>query len=165
MPTLKLFIVGLPQSGKTEFIKSVSDFPLQLVEKKIVRSEELVNIDYGRAYVGRSMVYLYAPAQDTRIKFLWESLHEEMHGFILLVDITSPNSSSASVPLYKGLTEISDNPHVVAYTKVDIHDAILPALEFENIPLTTPHKITTCICTRKVSVRKVIQTWLSVLPR
>lgn len=163
MPTLKLFIIGLPQSGKTEFIKSVSDFPLQLVEKKIVRSEEMVFMDYGRAYVDRSMVYLYAPADDARFSFLWESLHEEMHGFILLVDITNSNSINESVSLYDDLMKISNSPHVIAFSKVDLRDSYVPPSEFENIPIAASRATVTCICTRKISVRNAIQTWLSVL--
>lgn len=159
MPTLKVLLMGLPGAGKTEFIKSVSDLPLVSVQKKIVSTEELVDMDYGRVHIDRNMVYLYAPVSDSRFNFFWESLHEEMHGFILLVDASKSEEIERSAALLKFLTNISDCPHVTAFTKVDLRaESSVNALHTDAFG--PPQMVVSCICTRKTSARGVIQTLL-----
>lgn len=159
MPTLKLLVIGLPQSGKSEFIKSISDLPLVSIQKKIVSTEEMVDMDYGRVHLENNMIYLYAPVIDNRIEFLWKSLYEEMHGFILLVDVTHQDCVQDSLFLYKSLIEISNCPHITAFTKVDLRDETSPSIE--TSPFGSQNLVTSCICTRKSSVRNVIQMWSS----
>lgn len=157
MPTLKLLIVGLPQSGKTEFIKSISDFPLVSIQKKIVSSEEMIEMDYGRVHVEKNMIYLYAPAIDHRIEFLWNNLYEEMHGFILLVDGTSNDCIMQSLSLYKAMIVTRNCPHLTAFTKIDLRNESSQIVETSFFG--SPQLVTNCVCTRRLSVRNVIQLW------
>jgi signal recognition particle receptor subunit beta len=155
VPTFKVFIVSLPESGKTEFIKSVSDFPLVSIEKKIVSTGELVDMDYGRVYSEGSMVYLYASVRDQRYDFLWASLNEDMHGFILLVDATRLESIQESEKLYKILLGTREFPHVIAIGKADLatEDHLRDVVQR---PLWANQIVLPCNCTSKLSVDKVV---------
>jgi len=155
MPTFKVFIVSLPECGKTEFIKSVSNFPLVSIQKKIVSTGELVDMDYGRVYSEGSMVYFYAPVSDQRYDFLWESLKEEMHGFILLIDATRQELAQEAEKLYSRLLGTRDCPHVIAISKADLAtEDHLRGIAGRS--LWANQTVLPCNCTSKLSVYKVV---------
>jgi len=163
MPTLKLFIAGLPKSGKTEFIKTISDLPLVSVEKKIVTTETLVDMDYGRVHLDGNMLYMYAPVTETDFAFLWESLASEMHGAILLVDSTDRSSFSKAAELHEILSSSTQIPCLVVANKTDLANAASPTelqkvMEGGNDAIVMP-----CIATRRSSVRQVLLRMLALI--
>jgi formylglycine-generating enzyme required for sulfatase activity/Ser/Thr protein kinase RdoA (MazF antagonist)/signal recognition particle receptor subunit beta len=78
----KILVLGTPNSGRTEFVRSVSDLPLVKIHKKDFSSDEQIPMDYGRRYYTDSMYYFYAPlnADDSNL----DRFHEEMHGVIFI---------------------------------------------------------------------------------
>ncbi|GHU42765.1 hypothetical protein FACS1894190_12470 [Spirochaetia bacterium] len=59
----KILVLGTSNSGRTEFVRSVGDFPLQEVQKKDLTSGEQIKMDYGRCFYKERMHYLYAPVE------------------------------------------------------------------------------------------------------
>lgn len=156
MPTIKVFIAGLTGSGKTELIKTISDLPLVSVEKKIVSNETIVPMDYGRINMDRNMIYFYAPVEEIRFDFLWESLADEMHGALLLVD----SADRELFPEVAKLTEVFEAtpsiPCLIVANKADLMSAA-PVEEIRNaIDVSDRFGVMPCVATRKSSVRQVI---------
>jgi signal recognition particle receptor subunit beta len=95
MAVYKLLLNGPPDSGKTETIKAVSDLPLVSVLKKIARTQNAINLDYGRVHVSSDMCYLYASAVGSLQGPDWEGLAKEMDGLLYVVDGSKVNLSVA----------------------------------------------------------------------
>lgn len=57
----KVLIIGARASGRTQFIRTISDFPLVEVHKKDFSSGLQVQMDYGRHFYKGNMYYFYAP--------------------------------------------------------------------------------------------------------
>ena len=94
MSAFKIVVTGPFNSGKTEFIKTISDIPVVSTEKRIttedrgIKAETTVAMDYGRVNLDGSTLYLYGTPGQTRFDFMWEILSGEMDAFIVLVDST-----------------------------------------------------------------------------
>jgi formylglycine-generating enzyme required for sulfatase activity/signal recognition particle receptor subunit beta len=78
----KILILGTSGSGRTEFVRSVSDLPLVKIHKKAFSFDEQISMDYGRQYYKDNMYYFYAPlnADDSNL----DRFYEEMHGVIFI---------------------------------------------------------------------------------
>jgi|SRR5581483_4182606 len=163
MPTLKIFIAGLPNAGKTEFIKTISDLPLVSVEKKIVKTETIVDMDYGRVNLKQNMVYMYAPVKETDFAFLWESLASEMHGSILLVDSTAPLSFSRAAELSEVFSNPKQAPLLVVANKMDSANAVSLIEVQKAMRVVSSDNIVPCTATIKSSVRSVLLKMLALL--
>jgi signal recognition particle receptor subunit beta len=78
----KILVLGTSGSGRTEFVRSVSDLPLVKVKKKDFSSDIPISMDYGRRYYNSNMNYFYAPliADDNN----FNRFANEMHGVIFI---------------------------------------------------------------------------------
>src|SRR5574342_94928 len=95
MQTVKMVVTGPFNSGKTQFIKSVSEIDVVSTERKItvdaerVKNATTVAMDFGRITVDDNLVlYLFGTPGQRRFDFMWEILSEGMLGFIVLIDST-----------------------------------------------------------------------------
>lgn len=153
--TLKIFVAGLQGSGKTEFIKTISDLPLVSVEKKIVSNGKLVQMDYGRVAINRNMLYMYAPVSETDYSFLWESLHLEMHGSIILFDATDRARFKEVAELLGIFQKTLGVPKVVVATKSDLLSGFNSGEDFSQLPIDSD-SILLCNSRKKQNVRHVL---------
>ena len=99
MQTVKIVVTGPFNSGKTEFIRSVSEIDVVSTERKIsseverVKESTTVAMDFGRITVDDDLVlYLFGTPGQKRFDFMWEILSEGMLGFIVMVDSTRPET-------------------------------------------------------------------------
>ena len=78
MSNYKIVVTGPFNSGKTEFIKTISDIEVVSTERKIttedrgIKAETTVAMDYGRAKLDDDTLYLYGTPGQTRFNFMWE---------------------------------------------------------------------------------------------
>jgi len=87
MQTVKMVITGPFSSGKTEFIKSISEIEVVSTERDISKNTQeaeskgqtTVAMDFGRITVDDELtLYLFGTPGQRRFDFMWEILAEGM---------------------------------------------------------------------------------------
>src|SRR5512136_1960077 len=130
MQTVKMVVTGPFNSGKTEFIRSVSEIDVVSTERKISSEAERVKefttvaMDFGRISIDKDLVlYLFGTPGQKRFDFMWEILSEGMLGFVVMVDSTSPETFREARRILDTFRSYSATPYVVAANKQDGEDA------------------------------------------
>ncbi|HEX2908030.1 MAG TPA: ATP/GTP-binding protein [Phototrophicaceae bacterium] len=171
MSAYKIVVTGPFNSGKTEFIKTISDIPVVATEKKIttedkgIKAETTVAMDYGRAQLDGDTVYLYGTPGQARFDFMWEILSSEMNGFIVLVDSTdAPSFPDAAelIDLFSGFVTV---PHLVVANKTDLEGAAKLADVRRGTKAGSDVTVMPCVALQKSSVRQVLLQMIQLLKK
>ncbi len=163
MQTVKMVVTGPFNSGKTEFIQSVSEINVVSTERKITSESEKVKdtttvaMDFGRITVDHDLVlYLFGTPGQKRFDFMWEILSEGMLGFIVMVDSTRPETFREARSILETFRAYAPTPYVVAANKQDLPDA----WDIEDIRLALrlgpKVKLLPCVATKKDKVQSVL---------
>lgn len=169
MSAFKIVVTGPFNSGKTEFIKTISDIPVVSTEKKIttedkgIKSETTVAMDYGRVLLDGDTLYLYGTPGQTRFDFMWEILSSEMNGFIVLVDSTDTPSFPEAAELISLFSGFVNVPYLVVANKTDMPGAAkLPEVR-RGTKSEGNVTVMPCVATQKSSVRQVLLQMVELL--
>ncbi|MGQ9627559.1 MAG: GTP-binding protein [Anaerolineae bacterium] len=163
MQTVKMVITGPFNSGKTEFIRTISEIDVVSTERKIsdetkhVKEETTVAMDFGRITVDEDLVlYLFGTPGQKRFDFMWEILSEGMLGFIVLVDSARPETFREAKRILDIFRGYATTPYVVAANKQDLPDAW--SVEDLRIALKIDKdvKVLSCVATDKQSVKSIL---------
>lgn len=130
MQTVKMVITGPFNSGKTEFIRSISEIDVVSTERRIsseaeqVKDETTVAMDFGRITVDDDLVlYLFGTPGQRRFDFMWEILSEGMLGFVVMVDSARPETFREAKSILETFRAYAPTPYVVTANKQDMKDA------------------------------------------
>lgn len=164
MQTVKMVITGPFSSGKTEFIRSISEIDVVTTERGItseaeraVKDSTTVAMDFGRITVDEDLVlYLFGTPGQRRFDFMWEILAEGMLGFVVMVDSTKPETFREAKSILETFRAYAPTPYVVAANKQDLPDAwktddLRIALRIEE-----GVKLLPCVAVEKESVKNVL---------
>ncbi|HPH95085.1 MAG TPA: ATP/GTP-binding protein [Anaerolineaceae bacterium] len=163
MQTVKMVITGPFSSGKTEFIRTVSEIDVVATERKIssevekIKESTTVAMDFGRITVDDDLVlFLFGTPGQKRFDFMWEILSEGMLGFIVMVDSTRPETFREARTILETFKAYAPTPYIVAANKQDSPDA----WEVEDVKhalrLDPEVKIMPCVARNKESVKTVL---------
>jgi small GTP-binding protein len=165
MQTVKMVITGPYASGKTEFIRSISEIDVVSTEAGVtkgtveadVKSETTVAMDFGRITVDDDLVlYLFGTPGQRRFDFMWEILAEGMLGFVVMVDSTKPETFREAKSILETFRAYAPTPYVVAANKQDIPEA-WPADDLRIALRIEDHvKLLPCVARDKESVKSVL---------
>jgi len=164
MQTVKMVVTGPFSSGKTEFIRTISEIDVVSTERKItdetqrVKEETTVAMDFGRITVDEDLVlYLFGTPGQKRFDFMWEILSEGMLGFIVLVDSVRPETFREArriLDIFSGYG--TTTPYIVAANKQDLTDAWPPEDLRIALKIDRRVKVLPCVATDKESVKNVL---------
>ncbi|MBC8100256.1 MAG: ATP/GTP-binding protein [Armatimonadetes bacterium] len=164
MQTVKMVITGPFSSGKTEFIRSISEIEVVSTEREVTTEAEkrekdatTVAMDFGRITVDDDLVlYLFGTPGQRRFDFMWEILAEGMLGFIVMVDSSKPETFREAKSILETFRAYAPTPYVVAANKQDHQDAW--AVDDLRIALRIEPevKLLPCVARNKDSVRDVL---------
>ena len=163
MKQYKIVITGPFSSGKTRFIKTISEIEVVSTERKITRHIEgitkrttTIAMDYGRVTLGNAILHLHGTPGQARFDFMWDILAQEMDGFVLLIDASDLSTVDEARELIDIFTSAHAVPYVIAANKQDIAGAA--SLNKIRRALSVPADvlILPCSATRKTSVRQVL---------
>jgi small GTP-binding protein len=160
-----MVITGPFSSGKTEFIRSISEIDVVSTEKGIsdetaesrVKDNTTVAMDFGRITVDEDLVlYLFGTPGQRRFDFMWEILAEGMLGFVVMVDSSKPETFREAKSILETFRAYAPTPYVVAANKQDHPEAwdtedLRIALRIEE-----DVKLLPCIATDKEKVKDVL---------
>jgi small GTP-binding protein len=165
MQTVKMVITGPFSSGKTEFIRSISEIEVVSTERGISpdtaesmeKENTTVAMDFGRITVDDDLVlYLFGTPGQRRFDFMWEILAEGMLGFVVMVDSAKPETFREAKSILETFRAYANTPYVVAANKQDHPDAwaaddLRIALRIEDNVKLLP-----CVAKDKESVKNVL---------
>jgi hypothetical protein len=164
MQTVKMVITGPFSSGKTEFIRSISEIEVVSTERDIssaaeakVKEATTVAMDFGRITVDDDLVlYLFGTPGQRRFDFMWEILAEGMLGFVVMVDSAKPETFREAKSILETFRAYAPTPYVVAANKQDHPDAW--AAEDLRIALRIEEnvKLLPCVAKDRESVKSVL---------
>ncbi len=165
MQTVKMVITGPFSSGKTEFIRSISEIEVVSTEREITegtmeRSQKdatTVAMDFGRITVDDDLVlYLFGTPGQRRFDFMWEILAEGMLGFVVMVDSAKPETFREAKSILETFRAYAPTPYVVAANKQDHPEAW--ETEDMRIALRIEEgvKLLPCVAKDKESVKNVL---------
>lgn len=164
MQTVKMVVTGPFNSGKTEFIQSVSEIDVVSTERKIsslgersVKEITTVAMDFGRITVDDELVlYLFGTPGQKRFDFMWEILSEGMLGFVVIVDSTRPETFREARSILETFRAYAPTPYVVAANKQD-KDEVWDMIDIRHALRLDPKvKLLPCVATSKESVKQVL---------
>ena len=163
MSDIKIVVTGPFNSGKTEFIRTISEIGVVNTDQPITNPEERVKetttvaIDYGKLTLDQDFIlYLFGTPGQSRFKHMWEILSKDMLGYIVMVDSTDPASIEKAKDIIRTFSAYAPVPFVVAANKQDMDNAISPEKIREMMGLPPNIKIVPCVATDKKSVRDVL---------
>ncbi|MFA6467559.1 MAG: ATP/GTP-binding protein [Bacteroidota bacterium] len=128
----KLVISGSVNSGKTTFVRTISEFdPITTDEYateadvKVLKGQTTVAMDYGRRTIDEDVVlHIYATPGQERFNFMWDVLVEGAFGVIFLADSTDLDSISNTKKIIKYFSEKFNLPYLLCVTKLDVPSSI-----------------------------------------
>src|SRR5574341_888979 len=163
MQAVKMVVTGPFSSGKTQFIRSVSEIDVVSTERKIssdaekIKESTTVAMDFGRITVDEERVlYLFGTPGQKRFDFMWEILSEGMLGFVVMVDSTRPETFREAKSILETFRAYAPTPYVVAANKQDLDDAWELDAMRHALRLDGKTKILPCVATERESVKNVL---------
>src|SRR5829696_6075248 len=163
MQTVKMVVTGPFNSGKTQFIQSVSEIDVVSTERKIssdaerIKENTTVAMDFGRITVDADLVlYLFGTPGQKRFDFMWEILSEGMLGFVVMVDSTRPETFREAKSILETFRAYAPTPYVVAANKQDREDAWDLEDMRHALRLESKVKFLPCVATDKNTVKSVL---------
>jgi hypothetical protein len=163
MQTVKVVVTGPFNSGKTEFITSISEIDVVSTERRIsdnsreVKAETTVAMDFGRITVDEELVlHLFGTPGQKRFDFMWEILSEGMLGFVVLVDSASPETFREAQTIVDRFRRFAPTAYVIAANKQDVDDAWAPEDLRIALKIAPSVKVLSCVGTDQESVKGVL---------
>ncbi len=164
MQAVKIVVTGPFASGKTQFIRTISEIEVVSTERRIstaaeraIKDQTTVAMDFGRITIDKDLVlYLFGTPGQRRFDFMWEILAEGMLGFIVMVDSTRPETFREARNILDTFRRYAQTPFVVAANKQDLEDAWDPEDLRIALRLDGRVKVLPCVATRRDSVKTVV---------
>ena len=169
MPSYKIVVTGPFNSGKTQFIKTISDIEVVSTERRIttedqgIKAETTIAMDYGRVKLGDDTLYLYGTPGQTRFDFMWEILSKEMNAFIVLVDSTDRPSFPEAADIVGLFSEYGNVPHIIVANKTDLGGSANLAEVRRGAKAGGNITVMPCVALQKSSVRQVLLQIVNLL--
>jgi small GTP-binding protein len=161
--TVKMVITGPFNSGKTAFVRSISEIDVVSTERSIssdaekVKETTTVAMDFGRITVDDDLVlYLFGTPGQRRFDFMWEILSEGMLGFVVLVDSSRSETFREAKSILETFRAYAPTPYVVAANKQDLPDAWTIEDLRIALRLEAGVKMLPCVASDKESVKNIL---------
>ena len=133
---IKFVITGPFAAGKTTLVKTMSEIPVVGTESTVtdgtraIKTNTTVGMDFGKlTLVDDDLVVelsLFGTPGQQRFSFMWDVLAEGMDGYLVLVDLSRPETFAECAAIIAHFRSISDAPFVIGANR-DGGDAALAA--------------------------------------
>lgn len=161
--SVKMVVTGPYSSGKTQFIRSISEIDVVATERKVsseaekIKESTTVAMDFGRITIDNDLIlYLFGTPGQRRFDFMWEILSEGMLGFVVMVDSSRPETFREAKSILEIFRAYAPTPYVVAANKQDHPDAWSVEDMRIALRLDPAIKLLPCVATKKDSVKSTL---------
>jgi hypothetical protein len=161
---LKIVITGGYATGKTQFVRSISDIDpvsteqvLTTTTERVLKHETTVAMDFGSIAINDQItLHLFGTPGHERFDFMREHLLVGCLGYVVLVDSCRPAQFTETQYLLFRSMELTEAPFVVAANRQD-DPAALPLNYIRRrlgLPFNVP--LVPCVATDRTAVRGVL---------
>jgi hypothetical protein len=161
--SVKMVVTGPYSSGKTQFIRSISEIDVVATERKVsseaekIKESTTVAMDFGRITIDNDLIlYLFGTPGQRRFDFMWEILSEGMLGFVVMVDSSRPETFREAKSILEIFRAYAPTPYVVAANKQDHPDAWSVEDMRIALRLDPAIKLLPCVATKKDTVKSTL---------
>jgi hypothetical protein len=167
----KIVVTGPFNSGKTQFIRTISDIDVVSTERRIttedrgIKAETTVAMDYGRHKLNDDTLYLYGTPGQPRFDFMREILSSEMNAFIVMVDSTDAPSFPEAAEVIVQFRSFVSVPYLIVANKTDLPGSATLEAVRTGIKAGDDVTVMPCVATQKTSVRQVLLQMVELLKR
>jgi len=130
MEILRVVITGAVGSGKTTFIRNISEIDVVDTDKRAtdetseIKLRTTVALDFGRLTIAPNQsLHLYGTPGQERFEFMWEILIKKANAYILLVDAHRPESLRYSRRILNFMKRQTQIPMLIGVTHTDCEEA------------------------------------------
>lgn len=138
MELMRLVITGPVASGKSTFIRSVSEIDVVDTDEKAtdetkkVKPKTTVAMDFGKLrFSPEFAIHLYGTPGQERFDFMWDLLIRKAHAYILLVAANQPKEFRSARRIMSFMNQRVQIPMIIGITHTDCADA----WQMENIAI------------------------------
>jgi uncharacterized protein len=166
MKTLKVLVIGPYGAGKTTFVDCINEAahnmalpnpPVSKLFNAPAQPPKITDADFGRITVDNDLVmYLFSVPGHVRYESIWQKTVEGMHGFVLLVDSTRPETFPSARAMLKTFTGYDSVPYLISANKQDLPDALAVEEILQQVKIRLFDKVMGCNATNKENVRLVL---------
>ncbi len=160
---VKVVVTGPFSAGKTTLIRTISEITVLSTERGITdhtksrKNETTVAMDFGRITIDRELVlYLFGTPGQERFDFMWEILGEGMLGYVMLLDVSRPESLPEAAGILAAFRRMARVPFVVALNRTDGVDEVEEARIRQGLGIGPTVAMVPCDATDKESVKAVL---------
>lgn len=160
----KIVVTGAFNSGKSTFVRTISDIPVVSTERRIsddqatVKEQTTVAMDYGQVSLDGNLFHLFGTPGQMRFDFMWDILSKETDALLLLVDSADRPTHTVARRILRRLRGRLRIPFLVVATKNDQERAMSAAEIAANLRVELPPTgVVTCDPRDKTSARAVVE--------
>jgi small GTP-binding protein len=160
---VKVVITGPFAAGKTTLIRTISEITVLSTERGITdntrsrKNETTVAMDFGRITIdGELVLYLFGTPGQERFDFMWEILGEGMLGYVVLVDVTRPDSLAEARGILEAFRRMARVPFVVGLNRTNGVDPADESRVRDHLELSASVPVVPCDATDKESVKALL---------
>ncbi|MDX6692086.1 MAG: uncharacterized protein QOG15_3543 [Solirubrobacteraceae bacterium] len=135
---IKFVVTGPFAAGKTTLVQTMSEIPVVGTETAVtddtsaIKSNTTVGMDFGKlTLVDEDMLVelsLFGTPGQQRFSFMWDVLAQGMDGYVVLVDLSRPETFDECASIIEYFAGISDAPFVIGANKEGPDESVLENL-------------------------------------
>ncbi|MBI5206886.1 MAG: GTP-binding protein [Candidatus Firestonebacteria bacterium] len=160
---IKIVVTGAFNSGKTHFIRTISNNNMLYTEKSIsepyvvTKKSTTVAMDFAKVKLKDTpQLFFFGTPGQKRFDFMWEILSYKMFGCIIMVDSHKfYESFDDTRTILNYFIDLSTVPIVVVANKQDLPNALSPHKIKQELSLPKRVSVLPCIATEKDKVEEI----------
>ena len=135
---IKFVVTGPFAAGKTTLVKTMSEIPVVGTESavtdntSVIKTNTTVGMDFGKlTLVDEDIIVelsLFGTPGQQRFSFMWDVLAEGMDGYLVLVDLSRPETFAECAAIIDHFRAISSAPFVIGANRVGDDEPALAQL-------------------------------------
>lgn len=164
MNLVNVIVTGPPSSGKSTFLKTLSESVFTAPEQiSAGRNSNAYTIEFGRTQISHDFfLYLAAIPSDEEVQFIWERLADGLLGFVVIFDAKSRSGLGETKELIKRLKNLTDTPFVVVLNRLAGRQAPEAGELKKELGIPREEQVICCDCSVKAGAKQALVSLFNI---